>query len=95
MKVDLNAAAITQQPADRTTRQLTTTDAPESQLAPSQDRTTLQSDAAAVKPLVAKVLSFPPVRQTRVDALRQSISNGTYKVDAGKIATALSTDTGE
>jgi flagellar biosynthesis anti-sigma factor FlgM len=95
MKVDLNVAAVMQQSADRTTRQISTAEAPETQSPISQDRTTLQSDAASTKPLVAKVLSFPPVRQNRVDALRQSISTGSYKIDVGKIATALTAEAGE
>jgi flagellar biosynthesis anti-sigma factor FlgM len=90
MKVDLNASALIQQ-----TTTLGTKQAPQSSIASYRpvtgDRTTLSSDSASVQSLVAKVLAFPSVRQDRVTALRQTISDGNYKVDADKIASALAT----
>jgi flagellar biosynthesis anti-sigma factor FlgM len=89
MKVDLNASAAVQQ-----TTTFNTKPAPKSLdnvVSLTGDRTTFSSDSTSVQSLVAKVLTFPSVRQDRVDALRQSISDGSYKIDADKIASALAT----
>jgi flagellar biosynthesis anti-sigma factor FlgM len=39
--------------------------------------------------LEAQVLATPEIRQDRVEALRQAISNGAYQVDASQIADAI------
>jgi negative regulator of flagellin synthesis FlgM len=90
MKIDLSGITALQETATQNTRQAakstTTTATTESS---TSDRTTFSSDTVSVQSLVGKVLSFPPIRQDRVAALRQSISDGTYNVDAGKVASAL------
>jgi len=52
-------------------------------------RATLSSDTASVGSLVARAMQTPAVRQDRVDALRTSIRNGSYPIDAGEIASAM------
>ena len=53
------------------------------------DRTTFQSGPSSVHSLVSKALASPEIRQDKVDSARQSISSGTYKFDAGKVADAM------
>ena len=48
----------------------------------SQDRVTLSA-------LASQALGLPEVRQGAVDSLRQSISNGQYKLDPNSIADAI------
>jgi negative regulator of flagellin synthesis FlgM len=48
-----------------------------------------------VKSLVSQALSTPEVRQEKVNALRQSISSGEYKLDPGKIAGAIISEGGQ
>ena len=53
------------------------------------DRTTFQSGPSSVRSLVSAALASPEIRQDKVDSARQSISNGTFKFDAGKVADAM------
>jgi len=55
----------------------------------ASDRTTLNSTGNSVQLLTNQALQSPEVRQDKVDAIRQSVSSGQYKVDPGKIADAM------
>ena len=54
-----------------------------------QDKATLSLNATGIGALAQKALSVPDLRQDKVDALRQAIQRGEYKLDPGKIAQAL------
>jgi negative regulator of flagellin synthesis FlgM len=54
-----------------------------------EDKASLSADALSVSSLEAQVLASPEVRQDKVAALRQSIQNGTYRVEPDKIAQAI------
>jgi negative regulator of flagellin synthesis FlgM len=54
-----------------------------------EDRTTLAFDHANISALVSQAMSSPELRQDKVDALRQAVSSGEYKVDPGKVADAM------
>jgi negative regulator of flagellin synthesis FlgM len=54
-----------------------------------EDTATLSVDTAGVNSLVAKALDAPDIRQDKVEALRQAIQNGEYKVDPAQIAEAM------
>lgn len=54
-----------------------------------EDAATLSVDSARVNSLVAKALDATAVRQDKVEALRQAIQNGEYKLDAAQIAEAM------
>jgi negative regulator of flagellin synthesis FlgM len=54
-----------------------------------EDKATLSSDALSVSSLEAQVLAAPEVRQDKVEALRQQVQNGQYKVDPDQIAKAI------
>lgn len=56
---------------------------------PEEDKATLSASQANVQALVAKALSSPEIRQDKVEALRQAIGKGEYKVDPGEIADAM------
>jgi negative regulator of flagellin synthesis FlgM len=54
-----------------------------------EDKATFSSDSLDLPTLEAQALALPEVRQDKVDALRQAIQNGDYKVDPEKIAQAI------
>src|ERR1700749_3506275 len=58
----------------------------------TQDSTSFHSDSVAVQTLTSQALNSPEVRQDTVDALRQSVNSGQYKLDANKIAAAISSN---
>jgi flagellar biosynthesis anti-sigma factor FlgM len=55
----------------------------------SADQTRLTFDQAKVQSLQAQVLAEPEIREGKVGALRQSISDGEYAVPASQIAEAI------
>jgi len=54
-----------------------------------EDKASLSVDTLSLSSLTAQALAAPPVRQDKVEALRQSIQNGEYKVEPDKIARAI------
>jgi flagellar biosynthesis anti-sigma factor FlgM len=54
-----------------------------------EDKASLSTDALSVSALEAQAMSTPPIRQDKVEALRQSIQNGDYRIEADKIAHAI------
>ncbi|MBZ5649471.1 MAG: flagellar biosynthesis anti-sigma factor FlgM [Acidobacteriia bacterium] len=54
-----------------------------------EDKASLSTDALSISSLEAQAMATPPVRQDKVEALRQSIQNGDYRVEADKIAHAI------
>jgi flagellar biosynthesis anti-sigma factor FlgM len=93
MKIEgVNPAAV-QSPADSVTARVSSSGQASTQAA-AQDRTSFHSDSTAVRSLTNQALSSPEVRQGTVDALRQSVNSGQYKVDAATIADAISNSRG-
>jgi negative regulator of flagellin synthesis FlgM len=56
------------------------------------DEVRLSSDQSAVDSVKTQLAQFPEIRADKVEALRKQISDGTYHVDAGRVAEALSRD---
>jgi negative regulator of flagellin synthesis FlgM len=54
-----------------------------------EDKATLSSDSLDTSALEAQALASPEVRQDKVEALRQQVQNGQYKVDADEIAKSI------
>jgi flagellar biosynthesis anti-sigma factor FlgM len=54
-----------------------------------KDQIDLSLDTVRVSSLEANALSVPQVRQDKVDALREIIHRGQYKVEPDKVADAL------
>jgi flagellar biosynthesis anti-sigma factor FlgM len=93
MKIEGIGPAAVQSPVDSVTPRASTSGQASTQAA-TQDWTSFHSDSNAVRSLASQALSSPEVRQGTVDTLRQSVDSGQYKVDAGKIADAISTSGG-
>jgi len=56
------------------------------------DTATLSTDLASTQALAATALNSPEIRSEKVDALRQVIQSGQYKVEPDKIAEAMIRD---
>jgi negative regulator of flagellin synthesis FlgM len=54
-----------------------------------EDTASLSFDRASVSSLVSQAMASPEVRQDKVDALRQAISNGQFKVEPARVAEAM------
>jgi negative regulator of flagellin synthesis FlgM len=94
MKIAVNTPTVGQVPAERSAKQLTSSGAGSSPSV-TQDHTTLNLDSNAVKSLTSQALQTPAVRQDKVDAIRQSINAGQYKVDPEKVASSIIASQGE
>lgn len=88
MKIDLNNASGSLIPADWAAKGAASRSADASNEA-SGDRTTISTQGSAVQDLAAKALDTPEIRQEKVNALRESVNNGTYSLDPSKIAEAM------
>jgi flagellar biosynthesis anti-sigma factor FlgM len=63
--------------------------------APSADRITHPSaERDIVQKLKTRLYALPEVRQQRVEALKQAIQDGTYKILPYAVATAMLSDRG-
>ncbi len=58
--------------------------------APAEDKTTLSSAPAAAQSLTQSALETAAVRAAKVADLKQEVNSAQYKLDAAKIAEALS-----
>ena len=86
MRIDLNNISLQGLERDDKTRKA-------GSKAPStpnvEDKTSLSVDTLSISSLEARAMSVPQIRQDKVEALRQSIQNGEYKVEPEKIAQAI------
>jgi negative regulator of flagellin synthesis FlgM len=94
MKIESNSPSASLLPADRSTKQISTTGTAIAR-GVTQDRTTLHTDSQSVQSLTSQAMSSPEVRQDKVDEFRQSVNSGTYELDATKIASAIISGNGE
>ncbi len=60
-----------------------------SQQTPGSDTVSLTDSARLLQKLEENVANTPVVDNLRVDALKQAVREGTYEIDAGKIADKL------
>lgn len=78
-----------------TTARLRTAGAENSQpknQAPAADSVQLSQDGVLRTTALSTALSTPDVRQEKVDAIKQQIADGTYKINTQKIATKILQD---
>lgn len=54
-----------------------------------EDKASLSTDALSVSALEAQAMNTTAIRQDKVEALRQSIQNGDYRIEADKISHAI------
>jgi flagellar biosynthesis anti-sigma factor FlgM len=94
MNIEGISPAAAQPPSDSVTARVSSGGQVSTQGA-AQDWTSFHSDSNAVRSLTSQALSSPEVRQGTVDVLRQSVNSGQYKVDASRIADAISTSSGQ
>lgn len=93
MKVDLNGidsstlSNVTSTQRGQTAAAATSAIQAESEI--GEDKATLSSDSASVDALTAKALQSSEVRQDKIEALRQAVKNGSYKIEPDKIAEAM------
>ncbi len=87
MRIDSNSPANLL-PPDRSTSSVSKP-APSEVAGPTEDRTTFSSAGATIQSLTAEAMNTPPVRQDKVDALRQSVASGEYHLDPASIASAI------
>ena len=57
-----------------------------------QDQAQLSVDNETIQQLKANLSQVPEVRQERVDALRQAVSNGSYQVSDQQLSDAIGSD---
>ncbi len=57
-----------------------------------QDQAQLSVDNDTIQQLKANLSQVPEVRQERVDALRQAVSNGSYQVSDQQLSDAIGSD---
>ncbi len=91
IKLELNTVSNSQ-PLEKTTKSSSSAVSTTTANPASEDRTTFHSDAKTVQSFVSQALATPDVRQEKIDALKQSISDGSYKFDANKVADAMIAD---
>ena len=89
MRIDLTQAAANQIATEATAKQVSAKNASASGLAVGEDRTTFTSDTQSLSSLVSTAMNSPEIRQDKVDSLKESVSNGTYQLDPGKIAASM------
>ena len=88
MRIDLYNTAASQISSGASSQQVSP-NTPSTASVNSEDRATLSSDSTSVSSLVSQALSYPEVRQDKVDSLKQSIANGQYELDPTKIAGSI------
>lgn len=86
MRIDLNSISL-----NNVEREEKSKKASGKQSGPTniEDKATLSSEALDISSLKAQVHATPEVRHDKVEALRQQVQNGQYKVDADQIAKAI------
>lgn len=96
MKVDLNGSDPSQLSnigsSQRAETGATTPARTESNPQLIEDTATLSSTGETVKSLTTKVLESSEVRQDKVEALRQAVHSGEYRIEPEKIAEAMIRD---
>jgi flagellar biosynthesis anti-sigma factor FlgM len=86
MRIDLNHITLQDLARDEKSRKtgLKNPSAPN-----VEDKTSLSADTKGIASLQAQALATPAIRQDKVEALRQSIQQGDYKLEPDQIAHAI------
>lgn len=89
MRIDLTQLGASQLASEATAQKVKADQATATGSDSDGDRTTLSSDTASLQSLVGTAMNSPEIRQDKVDSFRASISNGSYELDANKIASSM------
>jgi flagellar biosynthesis anti-sigma factor FlgM len=88
MRIELNP--VDQQAiAAEQTKKSSTAVTNQSEPLPVGDEFAFSEDRVTLSALATQALATPEIRQSQVDSLRQSVSNGQYQVDPNEIADAM------
>ena len=88
MRIELNNAAANQIANESTPKQISG-DKIRHAAGQVEDTATLSSDSVSISSLTTQAMQTPEIRQDKVDALRQAISSGNYKLDPEQIAGSI------
>lgn len=80
------------QTQNATSRGLPTQQNPSLSAGQTQDQAQLSIDSNTIQRLQAGLSQVPEIRQDRVDALRQAISNGSYQVSDQQLSNAIASE---
>jgi negative regulator of flagellin synthesis FlgM len=94
MKVDLTPSALPASDPSQVRKPVHTDEAGSSAPGSSEDldKVTLSLDSSGIASLQATALSQPEIRSDKVQALKQAIASGQYKLEPDKIAQAIVND---
>ncbi len=93
MRIDLYNSAASQIASEQNSQQIAANKTTGStSAAGEEDRATLTSDKTSVSALVSTAMGSPEIRQSLVSSLRESVNNGSYSLDPGKIAASMVDD---
>ena len=86
MRIDLNHISLQDLARDEKTRKagVKTSGTPN-----VEDKTSLSADTQSISSLQAQAMATPAIRQDKVEALRQAIQQGQYKLEPDQIAHAI------
>ena len=93
MRIDAALPLPENQPASKVAN--SGSSVPQNRSAPvssGQDQAQLSLDNSAIQNLKAQLAKLPEVRQDRVDALRQAVSSGNYRVSDQQLSDAIGSD---
>lgn len=85
MRINLNTPGASEVSTERTS----TAPGSASNGARPSDLDKFAGDTVSLSSLAAQTMQMPPVRQDKVDALRQQIATGQYEIDPQKTADAM------
>jgi negative regulator of flagellin synthesis FlgM len=89
MKIQSHDVAAVQVVTERSATQISDRNSVVASRNVAEDRTTLKSDSTLVQSLVSQALKSPDIQQDKIDAIRQALSAGEYKIAPGKVADAI------
>jgi flagellar biosynthesis anti-sigma factor FlgM len=89
MRIDLNQTAASQVATEPNSTQVNAKNVSASGASGAEDRTSFKSDTQSLSSLVSTAMSSPEIREDKVASLQQAVSNGTYQLDPGQIASSM------
>lgn len=89
MRIDLSQTTASQIANESNAKQVNAQNASSTSAVSSEDRTSFKSDTQSLSALVSTVMNTPEIRADKVASLQQAVSNGTYQLDPGKIASSM------
>jgi flagellar biosynthesis anti-sigma factor FlgM len=93
MRIDSSVPLSENQPTSQTTSAGTSaTQTSSSSIASDQDQAQLSIDTSTIQSLKTLLSQVPEIRQSRVEALRQSVNNNSYQLSDQQLGEAIGSD---